>query len=151
MRERAPGERFHYSSAETQVLGLALRAATGKPLANYLSEKIWQPMGAEADAAWILDKGGYEVAFIGVNARVRDYARLGMVLANDGMLDGRPLIPGAWVREATTPRAAQFARGSSRGALATGTRRGSCPARSGGSRCWGCADRPYWLTRSRSS
>jgi CubicO group peptidase (beta-lactamase class C family) len=55
-RERAPGERFHYASAETQVLGLVLRAATGKPLADYLSEKIWKPMGAEADASWLIDQ-----------------------------------------------------------------------------------------------
>src|SRR5215468_7249776 len=110
-RERAPGEQFHYSSAETQVLGLVVRAATGKPLAEYLSEKIWQPMGAEADASWIIDKGGYEVAYIGVNARVRDYARLGMLLAHDGTLDGLPIIPAGWVREATTPSAAQFAPG----------------------------------------
>ena len=61
-RDRAPGEKFHYSSAETQVLGLVLRAATGKPLAEYLSDRIWQPMGAEADASWVIDKGGYEVA-----------------------------------------------------------------------------------------
>jgi len=119
-RERAPGERFHYSSADTQVLGLVLRAATGKPLAEYLSEKIWQPMGAEADASWIIDKGGYEVAYIGVNARVRDYARLGMLLANDGTLDGRPIIPVGWVREATTPPAAQFEPGQTRSAFGYG-------------------------------
>ncbi len=56
-RDRAPGERFYYSSAETQVLGLVLRAATGKPLAEYLSAKIWQPMGAEADASWAVARG----------------------------------------------------------------------------------------------
>src|SRR5262247_1759855 len=119
-RERAPGERFHYSSAETQVLGLVVRAATGKALAEYLSEKIWQPMGAEADASWIVDKGGYEVAYIGVNARVRDYARLGMLLANDGALDGRPIIPASWVREATTPPAAQFEPGQTGSAFGYG-------------------------------
>lgn len=70
-----------------------LRAATGKPLAEYLAEKIWQPMGAEADASWIIDKGGHKLAYIGVNATVRDYARLGMLLANDGALDGRQIIP----------------------------------------------------------
>ena len=113
-RDRAPGERFHYSSAETQVLGLVLRAATRKPVAEYLSEKIWQPMGAEADASWIIDKGGYEVAYIGVNATVRDYARLGMLLANDGSLDGRPIIPVGWVREATTPPAEPFEPGRTR-------------------------------------
>ena len=107
-RERAPGERFHYASAETQVLGLVLRGATGKPLAEYLSERIWQPMGAEADATWIIDRGGYETAYIGLNATLRDYARLGMLLANDGTLDGRSIIPAAWVRAATTAPARQF-------------------------------------------
>jgi CubicO group peptidase (beta-lactamase class C family) len=119
-RDRPPGERFHYASAETQVLGLVLRAATGKPLADYLSEKIWQPMGAEADASWIVDKGGYEVAYIGVNATVRDYARLGKLLANDGALDGRQIIPSGWVRAATTPPAKQFEPGQTRSILGYG-------------------------------
>jgi CubicO group peptidase (beta-lactamase class C family) len=107
-RDRAPGERFYYSSAETQVLGLVLRAATGRPLAEYLSAKIWQSMGAEADASWAIDKGGYEAAYFAVNATVRDYARLGMLLANDGALDGRQIIPAGWVRAMTTPAAKQF-------------------------------------------
>jgi CubicO group peptidase (beta-lactamase class C family) len=107
-RDRAPGEKFSYSSAETQVLGLVLRAATGRTLADYLSAKIWQPMGAEADASWAMDKGGYEAAYFAVNATVRDYARLGMLLANDGALDGRRIIPAGWVRAATTPAAKHF-------------------------------------------
>ena len=49
-RERPPGQKFSYASGDTQVLGLVLRAATGKPLADYLAEKIWKPMGAESDA-----------------------------------------------------------------------------------------------------
>jgi CubicO group peptidase (beta-lactamase class C family) len=107
-RDRAPGEKFSYSSAETQVLGLVLRAATGRTLADYLSAKIWQPMGAEADASWAMDKGGYEAAYFAVNATVRDYGRLGMLLANDGAFDGRRIIPAGWVRAATTPAAKQF-------------------------------------------
>jgi CubicO group peptidase (beta-lactamase class C family) len=107
-RERAAGERFSYSSAETQVLGLVLREATGKPLSDYLAEKIWQPMGAEADASWIVDKGGYENAFAFFNATLRDYGRLGLLLADDGARDGRTIIPAAWVRAATTPPAPQF-------------------------------------------
>jgi CubicO group peptidase (beta-lactamase class C family) len=119
-RDRAPGEKFSYSSAETQVLGLVLRSATGRPLAEYLSDRIWIPMGAEADASWNIDKGGYEVAFIGVNATVRDYARLGMLLANDGAVDGRQIIPAGWVRAATTPPAKQFEPGQTNSLLGYG-------------------------------
>jgi CubicO group peptidase (beta-lactamase class C family) len=64
-----------YSSAETQILGLVLRAATATPLADYLSANIWQPMGAEADASWAIDQGGYEAAYFAVSAAVRDCAR----------------------------------------------------------------------------
>jgi CubicO group peptidase (beta-lactamase class C family) len=104
-RARPAGEKFYYASAETQVLGLVLRAATGKPLAEYLSEKIWQPMGAEADATWLLDGGGYELGYMGLNATLRDWGRLGLLLANDGAMDGRQIIPADWVRAATTAEA----------------------------------------------
>lgn len=104
-RIRPAGEKFHYSSAETQVLGLVLRAATGRTLSDYLAEKIWQPMGAEADASWLVDAGGYEAAYMGINATLRDWGRLGLLLANHGAVDGRQLIPAAWVKAATTPEA----------------------------------------------
>lgn len=107
-RDRAPGERFSYASSETQVLGLVLRAAVGRPLADYASEKLWRPMGAEADASWILDRGGHEIGYAAFNATLRDWARFGLLLANDGALDGRQIIPAAWVRAATTPPADQF-------------------------------------------
>jgi CubicO group peptidase (beta-lactamase class C family) len=119
-RERPAGEKFRYSSGESQVLGLVVRAATGKPLAEYLSEKIWQPMGAEADASWMIDKAGYEIGYAGINATVRDYGRLGMLLASDGRRDGRQVIPAAWVKAATTPPAKQFEPGSIPGILGYG-------------------------------
>jgi CubicO group peptidase (beta-lactamase class C family) len=116
-RERQPGQRFSYASGDSQVLGLVVRAATGKPLADYLSEKIWKPMGAESDASWMIDKGGYEIGYAGINATVRDYGRLGMLLANDGMLDGRRILPSGWVKAATTPSAKQFEPGHARAGL----------------------------------
>ena len=100
-RSRPAGEKFVYASAETQVLGLVLRAATGRNLSDYLAEKIWQPMGAEADATWVIDGGGYETGHMGLNATLRDWGRLGMLLANYGELDGRQIIPAAWVKAAT--------------------------------------------------
>ncbi|HEY8244944.1 MAG TPA: serine hydrolase [Casimicrobiaceae bacterium] len=107
-RERPAGERFHYSSADTQALGLVLRAATGRTLADYLSEKIWKPMGAEADASWLVDKGGYEIAYAGVNATLRDWGRFGMLLADGGVAGGRQVIPSAWIRDATRPAGKGF-------------------------------------------
>lgn len=85
-RTAAPGERFHYATTETVVLGLVIRAATGRALADYVSEKIWQPMGAESDAHWNVDAKGVERMGGWFNAVLRDYGRLGLLLANDGEL-----------------------------------------------------------------
>ena len=102
-RARPAGQKFYYASSETQVLGLVLRAAIGRNLSDYLAEKIWQPMGAEADATWLTDAGGYETGYMGINATLRDWGRLGVLLANYGAIDGKQLIPAAWVKAATTP------------------------------------------------
>jgi len=104
-REAPAGTRFKYVSADSQVLGLVLTAAVKQPLAEYLSDRIWRPMGAEANATWLIDKGGYETGFFGLNATLRDYGRFGLLLANYGSLDGRQIIPEAWVRAATTAEA----------------------------------------------
>jgi len=101
------GTRFYYASIETEVLGLVLRNAVGRPVAAYLEEKIWQPMGAEADATWLVDRSGQEATFCCINAVLRDYARLGLLLAHEGNWRGRQLIPAAWIRDATTVRADQ--------------------------------------------
>src|SRR5437899_6373961 len=106
-RERPAGTKFSYSSAETYVLGLALTRAIGRPIAEYLEQKIWQPIGAEADATWLVDNSGQEVTACCLNAVLRDYARLGLLLAHDGNWRGRQIIPAAWVLEATTVRADQ--------------------------------------------
>jgi CubicO group peptidase (beta-lactamase class C family) len=111
-REAPAGTRFHYASGDSQVLGLVLAKAVGQPLATYLSEKIWQPMGAEANATWLLDKGGYEASYCCLNATVRDFARFGMLLANYGAVDGKQIIPAAWVKAATTPEAPHLAVGT---------------------------------------
>jgi CubicO group peptidase (beta-lactamase class C family) len=110
-RDVPAGTKFRYASGDSQVLGLVLIHATKTPLATYLSEKIWQPMGAEANATWLLDKGGYETAYCCLNATLRDYARFGMLLANYGAMDGRQIIPAEWVKAATTPQAPHLAVG----------------------------------------
>ena len=105
-RDAAPGERFKYISADTQVLGLVLARATGRTVAQYVGEKIWTPMGAEADALWVLDTAGVEAAYCCLSARLRDWARLGQLLLERGQRDGASIIPSAWVDAATQARAA---------------------------------------------
>ena len=111
-RDVPPGTKFRYASADSQVLGLVLISAVKKPLADYLSEKIWQPMGAESNATWLLDKGGYEAAYCCLNATLRDFARFGVLLANYGALDGKQIIPEEWVKAAITPSAPHLAVGT---------------------------------------
>jgi CubicO group peptidase (beta-lactamase class C family) len=101
-RLRRSGTTFAYASAETQVLGLVLRHAVGRPVAEYLQDKIWQPMGAEADATWLIDRPGQEATYCCFNAVLRDYARFGLLLARDGRAGDRQIIPKAWVVAATT-------------------------------------------------
>ena len=102
--DAAPGARFKYVSAETQVLGQVLVRATGMPLADYVSRKIWGPMGAEADALWVLDAVGMEAAYCCLSARLRDWGRLGQLLLERGQRDGRPVLPADWVEAGTTVR-----------------------------------------------
>jgi CubicO group peptidase (beta-lactamase class C family) len=97
-----PGTRYYYASIEPDVLGVVLRYAIGKSASEYLQEKVWQPIGAESDAKWLVDAEGFEVAHFGFNAVLRDYARLGRLLAHDGAWGRKQIIPAQWMIDATT-------------------------------------------------
>lgn len=103
--ERKPGIYNHYVSIDTQVLGMLLREATGMPLSRYLEERLWKPAGMEADARWITDGRGMEIAFGGLNAVLRDYARFGLLYLHNGVSRGNQLVPAAWIRASITPDA----------------------------------------------
>ncbi len=106
-RRVAPaGTRFFYASIEPDVLGMVLRHAVGKSASDYLHEKVWKPIGAEADATWLVDAEGFEVAHGFFNAVLRYYARLGRLLAHDGAWEGKQIIPAQWMMDATTVHAA---------------------------------------------
>ena len=96
-RREAPGVRFSYSSAESLVLGLVLAAATKRTVSDYAAEKLWQPLGAEADATWIIDATGQEITFAYVNAVLRDWARLGLMLANRGKWQRKTVVSEDWL------------------------------------------------------
>ena len=105
VRERQQGVRFSYSSAQSATLGAVLRAATGMNESDYLTPRLWQAIGAEQSALWRADKTGLEVTYGNFNAILRDYARLGVVLANDGVRPDDPsskqIIPREFLLDAT--------------------------------------------------
>jgi CubicO group peptidase (beta-lactamase class C family) len=84
--EQPPGETFLYNNYNLLLEGLVLERATGQSVSDYLSQRLWHPMGAEADASWSLDStwSGFEKMESGLNAIARDYARFGLLFANDG-------------------------------------------------------------------
>lgn len=110
-REVPAGTRFHYAGIQTELLGLIVANATHMPLAAYLQSRIWQPMGAEADATWITDSTGHELAYCCLNATLRDWARFALLLAHDGSWNGRQIIPRDWVIASTSVAARYLAPG----------------------------------------
>jgi CubicO group peptidase (beta-lactamase class C family) len=110
-REAPQGARFHYASAETVILAAVLRAATGVSLSEYLTPRLWQPIGAETSGLWQADRFGLERASGNFSATLRDYARLGIVLANDGVRPDDPtrkqIVPREFLLEATDWRRAE--------------------------------------------
>jgi CubicO group peptidase (beta-lactamase class C family) len=100
-RAGAPGTIWNYSTGETFVAGAVVRAAVGRPLAQYLSERIWTKAGMESDATWWLESpDGLEIGGSGLSATLRDYGRFGLFLMNGGVAGGEKVLPDGWVRDA---------------------------------------------------
>jgi CubicO group peptidase (beta-lactamase class C family) len=99
----APGQAFHYNNFHPLLIGLALERATGRPVAQYLAEKIWQPLGMEAPGSWSLDSeaSGFEKMESGINGRAIDFAKFGRLFLNRGTWNGTQVIPAEWVDEST--------------------------------------------------
>ncbi|CBL44477.1 Predicted beta-lactamase class C [gamma proteobacterium HdN1] len=97
VNEKEPGTYRRYTSFDTQVLAMVLQGATGESVTDYMSKKLWQPFGAEHSAWWIVDASGMEMGFGGLNATLRDFAKLGQLYLDHGMLNGKPIVPDAWI------------------------------------------------------
>ena len=83
------------------MIGMLVREATGKPLADYLSEKIWKPFGMERDASWLLSNTGSEISGCCIQASTRDMARFGLFAMGGGMAGGQRVVPDGWFDAAT--------------------------------------------------
>jgi CubicO group peptidase (beta-lactamase class C family) len=117
------GSAFRYRSPATDVTAWLATRAAGQSMAAWLQQRLWQPLGMEADASLMLDPQGTEVAFAGMSATARDLARLGQLMLHGGRLDGRQILPAAAVDT--------IAAGGSTTAFAAGGYAAMNPARSG--------------------
>lgn len=107
---KEPGlDAFEYQSGATQLLGLCLMRATGKAEAEYASEKLWKPLGAQHSAEWHLDsKDGKELSFCCFNSNARDFARFGQMMLQKGNFNGTQILDTAFVDTATVPFAVPY-------------------------------------------
>ncbi|WP_340064374.1 serine hydrolase [Ascidiimonas aurantiaca] len=101
-----PGKAYKYLSGSTQLLGMVVAKATGKPLSQYLSESFWKPMGAENEAFWQLDseKNGVEKAYCCVASNARDFARFGKLYKDHGRWNGKQILDSMFIQRSITPR-----------------------------------------------
>ena len=95
-----PGESFSYDSATTAILGVVIERATGKPYAQYLSEKVWQPLNMERDALIGLDskKSHTAKSFAGLTTNVRDLAKIGRLFLENGVCDGEKIVDPTFIQ-----------------------------------------------------
>ena len=103
-RAAPAGTRWNYSTGETNLVGVLVTQAVKKPLATYLSEKIWKPAGMEQQATWILNRTGQEISGCCLQATARDYARFGQFILDGARINGQSIVPDGWLAEATTRR-----------------------------------------------
>ncbi len=104
-RETPPGTVWQYVSIDTHVLGMVIREATGRGIADLVEERLFVPIGLERAPYYVTD--GFGVAFVlgGLNMTTRDYARLGQLVAQGGMWQGQQLVPADWLAESIRPQA----------------------------------------------
>jgi CubicO group peptidase (beta-lactamase class C family) len=98
-----PGIAWEYNNYHPLLLGLVLERTTGTSVSDFMARRLWQPLGAEADATWNLDseRSGFEKLESGLNARAVDYARFGLLFLHNGEWNGRRIVSPDWVRAAT--------------------------------------------------
>ena len=101
-RAEPAGTRFNYNELAPITLTHVLRRATGKPLADYAQQKLWQPLGAQSPASWMVDSKGAEVGCVGFSATLRDWGRLGLLLAENGRYQDKQVVPADWLMKMTT-------------------------------------------------
>ncbi|MEH6585772.1 MAG: serine hydrolase domain-containing protein [Halioglobus sp.] len=102
-QEHPPGTFNHYASINTQLLGILLVRVSGESLTDYMTKRLWHPLGMEQKGLWTLDEQGYELTMGGLAAAARDYAKLGLLYLNEGKRGEQRILPKGWAKESVTP------------------------------------------------
>lgn len=100
-RAHEPGTVFNYSTGETNLVGILVEAATGRPLNEYLSDAIWKPYGMSRSASWVVSDSGEPISGCCLQATTRDFARFGQFILDGGRIGGTPILPDGWIETAT--------------------------------------------------
>ena len=111
VNEKTPGTYNRYTGMDTQALTALVAEATGKSVADFLTEHLWHPLGAEHQAFWITDKSGRELGLGGFNATARDLAKLGELYRLKGNWNGTQILPEDWVSASIMPMAPHLVAG----------------------------------------
>jgi hypothetical protein len=98
-KDQNNGERFHYKTVTTNVIGMILEQVMGHNLGNLLSEELWSKLAPSHDANVVVDRAGGLYVGAGMSACARDLVRFGMMLTNGGQLDGRQIVPTNWIED----------------------------------------------------
>lgn len=104
-RDRDPGTFNDYVSVNTHVLGMVLKRVTGQTITQLVQEKIWEPLGMEHDAYFLIDGHGMEVAMGGLQVTLRDMARMGRLYLHEGRWGDEQIVSSGWVKASVTPEA----------------------------------------------
>ena len=99
----SPGEIWHFSSANAQLVAMVIERATSMSISEYLEKKLWIPLGCESPALWSVDDAGNVKAFCCLFATARDLARIGQFILNEGNWNGRQIIPTEYLKNMITP------------------------------------------------
>jgi len=104
------GEAWEYLNTNTQTLAVLVERVSGQTVSDYLEEKLWKKIGAANSAHWLVDrydeKDAMEHGWMGINATVRDYARIGLLMLNQGQARGEQVVSRQWLKASTTPDSA---------------------------------------------
>ncbi len=102
--DKKPGSEWEYLGGNNLLLSFVLEKVLGQKVGVYAQEKIWQPMGMENDAKWLLDhENGDEKTFSGLYATARDFAKLGALYLNKGNWNGQQIVDSNYVQQSLTP------------------------------------------------